>query len=144
MGAAARVQRWRSTQSVRADRPYLCDAQRPRRPARAGDAMPYSTYRICLQVARCVNFEVRAPSLNHPISRIPGSVGYYSSLRDLKSPPVKFIRFFASLRIEKLLTCMGAHRWGIYPRENSSRMANPFRFYPSGRPSSSSSDILFR
>lgn len=46
MGAAARVQRWRSTQSVRADRPYLCDAQRPRRPARAGAEMPY--YQVVL------------------------------------------------------------------------------------------------
>ena len=58
---------------------------------------------------------------------------YYRSLSHLKRPPVQIFRFFASLRIEKLLTCMGAHRWRIYPRENSSKMADSFDFYASGR-----------
>ena len=70
--------------------------------------------------------------------------GYYRLTGDLKEPLMKILRFFASLRIEKLLTCMGAHRQGNHSRENSSRMANSFRFYASGRPASSSSDILFR
>ena len=44
---------------------------------------------------------------------------YYSSPRDLKGRLMKIFGFSASFRIEKLQTCMGAHRWRIQSRENS-------------------------
>ena len=47
---------------------------------------------------------------------------------------MKNFRFFDSFRIEKLLTCMGAHRHGIQSRENSSKMADSFDFYVCGLP----------
>ena len=47
---------------------------------------------------------------------------------------MKNFRFFDSFRIEKLLTCMDAHRHGIQSRENSSKMADSFDFYVCGLP----------